>query len=229
VRFADSPAELDDADLLIIPGTKSTIADLAWLRDRGLADAIARRRAAGTPIFGICGGFQMLGTSIVDEDGVEAKGSVDGLGLLPISTTFSAEKVTHRVVARTAAETALWGVSDVPLEAYEIHMGRTVANEGAVLGAAPCAAMHAGVESPDGAASRDGLVVGTYMHGLFENDALRRGLLARLAARKGVALPDTAPLATIDQTIDALADSVAAHLDLEAIGDMVGLRLLSPA
>jgi adenosylcobyric acid synthase len=227
VRFVASASELGKPDLIIIPGTKSTIADLAWLRERGLADAIADRRAQNTPVLGICGGFQMLGVDVIDEQGVEAEGNVAALGLLPVSTTFFAEKLTQRVAARCVGLSEILTPAGDALDAYEIHMGRTTPIADATLGPTPFRIVRGDEELSDGAASSDGLVVGTYMHGLFENDALRRAVLTRVAARKGVSLPTSAPLATVDQAIDMLADSVAAHLDLEAIGEMVGLSLLA--
>jgi adenosylcobyric acid synthase len=225
LRFVGSVDDLGAPDAIIIPGTKSTIADLEWLRERGLAHAAAERRREGTPILGICGGYQMLGATIVDELGVESHGSAKGLELLPITTTFAAEKVTERVTARAASTNAFWPASTHTFDAYEIHMGRTTPLAGAALGAAPFTTTRDAVETSDGATSDDGLVVGTYMHGLLENEALRRAMLVNLAARKGITLPDAAPLATVDEAIDMLADAVARHLDLDAIGDMVGLPL----
>ncbi|HEY4130966.1 MAG TPA: cobyric acid synthase [Gemmatimonadaceae bacterium] len=228
VRFVGSSDELGHPDLIIIPGTKSTIADLAWLRERGLASAIAARRANNTPVLGICGGYQMLGVEIIDEQGVEAEGNVPGLGLLPVSTAFVADKITHRVSLRITADNAIFAASAVAFDAYEIHMGRTTPIPNAHLGSSPFLLTRDRVDFSDGACSDDGLVVGTYMHGMLENDDVRRILLERIAARKGVSLPARQRLATVDQAIDALADSVATNLDLDAIGELVGLRLLSP-
>ena len=227
VRWIASASELGEPDLVIVPGTKSTMDDLAWLRERELDAAIRARRAAGTPVLGICGGFQMLGSALIDEHGVETAGRADGLGLLPITTTFAPDKVTRRVVARVAGDTALWSAADVDasLEAYEIHMGRTVPDAGALLSAAPFSTRVGDDALIDGCTSADGFVVGTYMHGLLENDALRRAMLERLAARKGVTLPQSTRLATVDQAIDELADMVRDNLDLDAIGAMVGLSL----
>ena len=137
LRFVDTPDEIRTADLIIVPGTKSTLADLAWIRERGLDRAIGEQRARGTPVLGICGGFQMLGERLVDEHGAEARGDVAGLGLLPVTTEFSSEKVTQRVTARVDGVNALWSADDETLDAYEIHMGRTQATAGAHLGPAP--------------------------------------------------------------------------------------------
>ncbi len=223
VRWIASPEELGDPDLIIIPGTKSTMADLGWLRDRGLADAIRRRRSANTAVLGICGGFQMLGDEVLDEHGVEESGRAVGLGLLPVTTTFLPEKRTSRVTARIAGNSALWRASDDVgvLDAYEIHMGRTAATTAGPLAAPPFSADG----HDDGCASDDGLVVGTYMHGLLEHASLRRAMLTRLAERKGRRMPDAPLPLTANQAIDLLADEVGEHLDLDAIGHMVGRSL----
>jgi adenosylcobyric acid synthase len=239
LRFIGSAEELGTPDLIVIPGTKSTFADLAWLRERGLARAIHHARARGTPILGICGGFQMLGDRISDEDGVEASGEVNGLGLLPVTTSFAREKVTRRVTARVAAATALWAPEDAlepdapdgatlgsrSLDAYEIHMGRTydVAPD---AGTRPFSMLVGEETMSDGLASEDGLVVGTYMHGLLEDPSLRRALLRRLAARKGVELPRVDEPLTVDELLDRLAADVREHLDLSAISAMIGIDAL---
>lgn len=241
MRFIADPNELGNPDLIIIPGTKSTIADLAWMRSRGLDEAIVAKRNAGTPILGICGGFQMLGTRVIDDTGIEALGDVHGLGLLPMTTNFGAEKLTRRVQGRVVAPNALWSPDDVvrvgdesptrlgsqTLDAYEIHMGRT---QRVAHGDSPPAAFSMqfeSTESRDGACSPDGLVVGTYMHGLLENLVLRRALIARLAERKGVTV-DTGPaLDTIDAALNKLADAVEEHLDFDAINAMIGLPAFS--
>jgi len=221
VRWIDSGDELGEPDLIIVPGTKSTMADLDWLRHRGLDRGLRVRRAIGTPILGICGGFQMLGAELVDEKGVEGSGQVSGLGLLPVVTTFEPEKLTRRVTGRIAGDCALWDTSDDvgSLDGYEIHMGRTTAIPGAALSAAPFT-IDGGAE---GCTSDDGRVVGTYLHGLLENASLRRAMLARLAARKGKQLADMPMPLTADQALESLADALASHLDLDSIGRMVGL------
>jgi adenosylcobyric acid synthase len=249
VRFVRDPAKLGSPDLIILPGTKATMADLAWMRDRGLDAAVRSRCAAArTPVLGLCGGYQMLGTRIVDPTGVEAKAgaAVDGLGLLPAITTFAEEKVTERVQARTVSATALWSADpqargqtseQLPhpaLNAYEIHMGRTEPIAGADIGAAPFEVTAPGGRTvADGLASTDGLVVGTYLHGLFENVAFRRHVLEALAARHGRTLPPagdgSAPGTARDDpeaAFDELANAVRRHLDLAAIARLVDLPAL---
>ena len=126
VRYVGRAGELREPDLIILPGTKATLADLQWLRESGLEAAILKRAAAGTPVFGICGGFQMLGMSVSDPEGVEGGGTMRGMGLLPLSTVFAGDK---RQVRATGTLSQVGGVladlSGVAVEGYEIHMGRT--------------------------------------------------------------------------------------------------------
>ena len=196
VRLATRPEELADADLVVLPGTRATVADLAWLRDRGLAEALARRAAGQRPVLGVCGGYQMLGTSIVDR--VESgAGTVPGLGLLPVSTTFAAAKTLRQARGTAAGE---------PVAGYEIHHGRTVAAGGEPL-----------LEGDDGTAEGcvTGAVAGTSWHGLFENDGFRRRYLAEVAALAGRDWrPGTVTFAEVRAArLDALGDLVAEGLD----------------
>src|SRR5437667_8092891 len=164
VRFATSPADLADADLVVLPGSRATVSDLAWLRDRGLAAAVTERARAGRPVLGICGGYQMLARQIEDE--VESRrGAVDGLGLLPVRVRFGAEKILGR--PRGSALGA-------PVAGYEIHHGVAEITDPAGQGTEPFL---------DGC--RRGPVWGTSWHGALENDAFRRAFLAEVAALAG--------------------------------------------
>ena len=201
VRFATTPEELADADLVVLPGTRATVADLAWLRARGLDRVLAARAAAGQPVLGICGGYQMLGRTI--EDDVESRaGAVDGLGLLPVTTVFGAEKVLRR-------PEGAYGPHPVTT-AYEIHHGVLRRDGGDP------------VFGPD-EGCRVGAVLGTVWHGALESDGVRRALLAEVAQAAGRAwLPGERSFAQVRQDrLDALGDLVADHLDTEAV-----LRLL---
>ncbi|OBH03481.1 cobyric acid synthase CobQ [Mycobacterium sp. E2699] len=195
VRWAADPADLADADLIVLPGSKATVADLSWLRERGLAGAIAGHARAGKPVLGICGGFQMLCERI--EDTVESgAGEVAGLGLLDADIAFEPTKVLRR-----------W---ERPLAGYEIHHGRL----------ARCAeeAWFAVGSQPHGIAR--GAVYGTHWHGLLDNDDFRRAWLTRVAAaagRSGFVLADTDVAARRDGQLDAIADLLAAHLDVDAV------------
>ncbi len=214
VRLADTPAELADADLVILPGTRATVADLGWLRERGLADAIVARAKAGRPVLGICGGYQMLAASISD-DVESGAGQVAGLGLLPASVRFEEAKRLGRPVG------AAYGAR---VTGYEIHHG-VVTIEG--MTAAPFL---------DGC--RSGAAWGTSWHGTLENDEFRRSFLtdvAELAGRDFKVAPDTCFADIRDGALDLMADLVAEHLDTGALARLIeggpppGLPVLPPA
>nr|WP_202495035.1 cobyric acid synthase [Streptomyces sp. SID4982] len=211
VRFVDRPEELADADLVVVPGTRGTVRALAWLRERGLADALVRRAAEGRPVLGICGGFQLLGEHI--EDDVESRaGQVPGLGLLPVRVRFHADKTLARPVGEALGE---------PVEGYEIHHG--VAE---VLGGDPFL---------DGC--RVGPVWGTHWHGSLESDAFRRAFLREVAAASGrrfVPAPDTSFAALREEQLDLLGDLIEHHADTDALwrliesGAPAGLPFIPP-
>ena len=174
--------ELNDAlgspDLIILPGTKSTIANLNYLMQTGLAAQVVQKVRAGTPVIGICGGYQMLGELIRDVEGVESRqAEVQGLGLLPLVTDFSHTKSTHQVrgvVGR--GQGILSGASGLALERYEIHLGLTTGGDGR----APFQIherSRIACRDTDGCYGMNGDVMGTYIHGLFHNDELRRSIL----------------------------------------------------
>jgi adenosylcobyric acid synthase len=212
VRYATRPEELADADLVVLPGTRSTVADLAWLRSTGLADAVARRAAQGRPVLGICGGHQMLARTISDD--VESRaGTVAGLGLLPADVAFARGKTLGRPVGEALGH---------PVRGYEIHHGVVTYTGDAET-------------FLDG--GRVGSVWGTTWHGALENDGFRRAFLtevARAAGRRFVPAPDTSFAAVREQRLDALGDLVAEHADTEALwrlleeGPPAGLPLLPP-
>ncbi|MBM4132862.1 MAG: cobyric acid synthase [Nitrospira sp.] len=201
-------------DALIFPGTKNTAAALRFVKDRKLHLVARQVLAAGGKIVGLCGGFQLLGKRILDPDLVESsEGELEGLGLLPVTTSFARDKVTVGVSGRHPA-------SGCPVEGYEVHMGRTSLDAGAV----PWLEVRAEGEAalrPEGASSEDGLVLGTYVHGLFDAVAFRRVFLNGLREVRGwAALPVQSGMA-LDEQIDRLADFMAKHLDLTAIEAMV--------
>ncbi|MCO7221620.1 cobyric acid synthase [Klenkia sp. PcliD-1-E] len=211
VRYATSPAELADADLVVLPGTRATVADLAWLREQALDAALARRAAEGRPVLGICGGHQMLARTITD-DVESGAGAVAGLGLLPTDVVFGAEKVLAR-------PTGAW--RGHPVHGYEIHHG-VVTPDG-------------GEPFLDGV--RVGAVSGTTWHGAMENDGFRRAFLADVAATTGrrfTVAPDTVFAAVRERRLDTLGDLVADHADTDALwrlleqGAPPGLPLLPP-
>jgi adenosylcobyric acid synthase len=209
VRLTIEPAELADADLVVLPGSKSTVDDLAWLRATGLAGAVAAHAASGRPVLGICGGFQMLGTLIHDD--VEShRGTVAGLGLLPIEVTFGARK--------TLAQSAGTAFGSLPVRGYEIHHGYVSRADPSLY---PLIRYVDGRR--EGAAA--GNVFGTHWHGAFESDEFRRRFLseaARLAGRSGFAVaPDTVFAAARERTLDLLGDLVEEHLDTDALWHLI--------
>jgi adenosylcobyric acid synthase len=226
VRLVRHPAGLAGAALVVLPGSKTTVADLAWLRATGLDRAIARAAREGRTVVGICGGYQMLGLAIHDPHGVESTSwTTAGLGLLPVETVFAPAKRTDRVRARVAAGSGpLGGAAGRLVAAYEIHAGRTTP-----LGEIrrPFTIVERGgqaVAEAEGAlrAGADGTVLGTYLHGSFEDAGLRRALLEHLAAQASVA-PDPRWGAPASDRYDRLADLVAASVDVPAVAKLVGL------
>jgi adenosylcobyric acid synthase len=208
VVFASQPRDLADADLIVLPGTRSTIGDLAWLRARGLDQVITAHARRGRPLLGICGGYQMLGTVIADQHGVEADAGamVEGLRLLDVRTEFTPDK-TLRLPSGIAL--------GAPASGYEIHHGRvTVAGGEEFLGGA-----------------RAGNVFGTMWHGSLEGDELRG---AFLAAALGRAPSGVSFAAARERRLDLLGDLVEQHLDIEALlgvartGAPAGLPVLPP-
>lgn len=196
VRWVADAADLADVDLVVIPGSKATVSDLAWLRQRGLAEAISTHAALGRPVLGVCGGFQMLCRRI--DDDVESCGpeSVEGLGLLDADIEFAAEKTLRHW------EKPLWG--------YEIHHGQVT---------------RAAADDWLGVGLRRGAVYGTHRHGLLDNDRLRRDWLTEIAISAGrggfVVADDTDVRGRRDAQLDLMADLLAAHLDIGAVMDLV--------
>ena len=189
-----------DTDLVLIPGSKSTRGDLAFIREQGWDIDLAAHHRRGGKIMGICGGYQMLGKRISDPDGLEGPaGHTEGLGFLAIETTMHADKTLKTVRAIHCA-------SKLEVDGYEIHLGTTTGPD--------CERPFAMIDGrPDGACSADGSVQGSYIHGLFSQDAFRKQFLENL----GVKAADTSFEATIEATLDKLADHLEAHLDIDAI------------
>ncbi|MBI5587645.1 MAG: cobyric acid synthase [Deltaproteobacteria bacterium] len=220
VTFIDDPSGLGSADMAIIPGTKNTLADLQWLKDKGFDRALGLFRERGGAIAGICGGFQMLGTAVEDPYGVESGlKSVEGLSLLETKTVMTRKKDTFQVKAAAA-----WPAGKTcDVEGYEIHMGRT---EGK---AAPFARVtmrnSAAVEIDDGGVSPDGGVWGTYIHGIFDNDAFTESVIAELKRKKGLVEEERrTPFAKRrESAIEALAETVGRSLRMDEILRIAGV------
>ncbi|MDH5674280.1 MAG: cobyric acid synthase [Myxococcales bacterium] len=208
VSWARKPAELLGADLIVLGGSKSTLADLRWLRQQGLAQAIAEAAAAGTAVLGICGGYQMLGREIVDRAAVEGQGGqAQGLGLLEVNTEFGAGKVTRQLGFRPEASLLTDGQSfDQECRGYQIHMGRVQPRPGV----RPLFFTDAG---PEGAQSEDGRIMGTLCHGLFDDDRLRQHLIDALARHRGGSVVSERARYRPDAELDRLADAVGEAID----------------
>lgn len=241
VRFVSTAEDLGEPDVILLPGSKDTIGDLEFLREQGLARCILDLALGrNVQIVGICGGYQMLGKRLSDPDAVEGSArEAEGLGLLPLTTIFRKEKRTVRVRGKLAQGHPLaLGTSapaaDMPLEAYEIHMGISESNGSIEDGAyAPLFIMGSGPDGTypeeghsEGLGTTDGSVWGSYLHGLFDNDELRRAWLNGIREKKG--------LAPIGETFNArsrklqefnrVADIVRSHLDMDKIYAIAGLR-----
>ncbi len=223
-RYVTTASEIADADLIIVPGSKTTVSDLDWMRERGLDKAIALRRGDGVPVIGICGGYQMLGQRILDPDHVESpRDEVPGLELLPLTTSFEATKTTHQVKAISLANVGMLAdCGDTELTGYEIHMGQTRA-DGVGVPFQITERSGQATDQIDGAIDSEGLTLGTYMHGLFLNESLRRSVLSTAARVKGVSLPDAASSLDIDAEYDRLADHFRRDLDMAMINRIVGI------
>ncbi|MFN2608991.1 MAG: cobyric acid synthase [Acidimicrobiales bacterium] len=218
VRLVEQPGALGQPDLVVLPGTKATVADLEWLRGRGFEPALAAARDRGSVVLGVCGGYQMLGRVVVD--GFEStRGRVSGLGWLDVATVFGAAKVTRQRRGRALGQR---------LSGYEIHHGRVTRG----AGARPWVALDdaygredegAVVAEGTGGADGAGRVLGTSLHGLFEEDGFRTAFLADVARRRGRAfVPAGGSFAAAREAqIDRLADMVEAHLDLGAVDALI--------
>ncbi len=219
LRYVDSVAALGNPSAIILPGTKSTLADLAWLTERGFAEAIRHLAAQGTAIVGICGGYQMLGSRIRDPEHTESRmEEMPGLGLLPVQTVFAGDKAVYQSRARIVGGPSwLADLRDQSVEGYEIHMGRTHSNgpwlEITIRNGQSC-------HAADGCISTDGRVWGCYLHGLFANTPLRRAWLASLQPGGGSSAPDAST--SLDDALDRLADAVEDALDIKQLESILG-------
>jgi adenosylcobyric acid synthase len=212
--YIEAPEQIVGLDLLIIPGSKATLADMAFLRERGLFEAI---RSFDGVIAGICGGFQMLGRKILDPLGVESSlVEADGLGLLDAETVMLAEKTTHQAMARLLPTGSVVAPgSPEALTGYEIHMGETIVGTGANRFAVITERSGRESAAGDGAVSPDGRVFGTYLHGVFDNDGFRTAFLNRI--RKGRGLEDQTVAERGSDPFNLLAAHLEKHLDLDRL------------
>jgi adenosylcobyric acid synthase len=224
--FCRTAEVVAQADVVILPGSKQTVDDLLWMRERGLDIAVQQHAGMGL-VVGICGGMQMLGDAITDPLGMERDGSAAGLGLLPIETVMQADKVTRNVMGKMAV-TVLFGqpVTDNKLSGYEIHIGQTIYQ----TEASPFAVLSTDSGLPsvsnDGCISADSRIFGTYLHGLFDDDSFRHQFVrAARAFHKLNASDELCPWKQLrEESLNRLAREVEKALDMETIFGWVSLR-----
>ncbi|HWI64874.1 MAG TPA: cobyric acid synthase [Symbiobacteriaceae bacterium] len=220
LHYVETPDAIAGADLVLIPGSKNTVHDLQWLRDRGLDTAVKMRALDKGATIGVCGGYQMLGARLEDPAGLEdAPGVHEGLGLLPVVTRFAPGKQTTLTrVAGLTGLVAAWSKGQ-DLQGYEIHSGQTELLAGARPLFRVTARGGAPADGTDGCYEKGGWTFGTYLHGLFDNDRFRRNYLNALRARRGLApLEPGAPAAVLrERTYNRLAQAVREHLDLSGV------------
>lgn len=213
VRYVEKYAELGKPDVIVLPGTKNTIKDMKWLRESGLEAAILRLAKQDTIIFGICGGYQMLGEQIVDKAGVEGESSIRGLGLLPMRTEFETEKTRTQVTGQVAdMDGAFAALSGKKVSGYEIHMGKSMIGEGAIV------PLTLSDKKRDGCIREN--VMGTYLHGIFDEADFRSAFVKMLCEKKGIDCEETSGLSFAqyrEQQFDKLAAVLRESLDMEAI------------
>ena len=221
VKYVKSASEIKDADIVIIPGTKNTIEDLNWMKQRGIADEIVRFARKGGMVVGICGGYQMLGERLYDPYYSESRiPEMAGLGLLDLTCTFENEKTT--VQSRGVVNSKAGWMSElngVLVEGYEIHMG--VNDYGP--GCEPFLFLN-GREHPDGVSNKEGNVMGTYLHGLFDTGAFGRALINKVKKDKGIAVSDEEILTMEEfreRELNKAADIVRANLDMDAVYEII--------
>ncbi|WP_121990627.1 cobyric acid synthase [Nitrospira lenta] len=217
VRYATVPADLDGADVIVIPGSKNTIEDLAYVRQSGMAEAMSRHASEGAEVIGICGGYQMLGRSIADPAGVEAGGEVEGLGLLDVATTLAKTKITQLVEAEFLQ---LEPERCLTVRGYFIHMGQTTGRDRRPCFRVRPLSLGGGqlegreVERFDGAVNGTGLIWGTYVHGVFDLPEFRRAWINRIRGRKSLVPLADAVSRDISQSLGSQLDAWADHLQL---------------
>jgi len=211
VRYVRRPGDLGDPDMVVLPGTKSTIDDLLWMRESGMEDAVKRFAAKGRPVLGVCGGYQMLGEELLDPDRIESKtGSVKGIGLLPMTTRFTPDKRRTRYRAEVISDL----FRGAKIDGYEVHMGRTEVNGGSFVR----------LESGEEDGCVNGNVFGTYLHGLFDTGELTARVADLLLSAKGM---DPGSYTPVDhrkykeEQYDRLADGVREALDIDKIYEIM--------
>lgn len=228
LRYVSVPEKLGNPDIILLPGTKNTIEDLLWMRQNGMEAKILKHAAAGKIVFGVCGGYQMLGETISDPEGMEHKGTVRGMGLLPIHTIFQKEKTRTRVTGRFGkVEGILKSLAGVSVEGYEIHMGTsTITGNGSYLSEIENALEKTkpgtGQYKADGAQKEN--VYGSYVHGIFDAPEVAKQIVAAILQEKGYDAEGVKAFQMKEykeKQYDALADAVRNSLDMEKVYEIV--------
>ena len=220
LRYVQHVSELKNPDMIILPGTKNTMEDLLWMRENGLEAAVLKAAAAGCIVFGICGGYQMLGDTLSDPYHVEAGGKIRGMGLLPMDTVFASQKIRTRVTGEFLPMKGIFAaLSGVSLEGYEIHMGESVRKEGILPATKLMVAGNQPEETKTEGAFHEN-VCGTYVHGVFDKEEVVETLIRILGERKGI---DVSSMTGIDfaafkeTQYNILAAELRKHLDMKKI------------
>lgn len=216
VRYISKVSEIGEPDIIIIPGSKSVFSDIKWLRESGIEDAIKKKAFSGTPIFGICGGYQMLGKSISDPENTECGGEVHGMGLLDVNTVFRTEKTRARASGTIMAECADFPeLCGVRANGYEIHMGETFGSE------KPLMLLDDG--RTDGAYKKN--IYGSYLHGFFDNAEVSSAIIGELCKRKKLSFKSGQSRSEYkERQYDILAESVRNHIDMSKIYEILGIQ-----
>lgn len=222
LRYVKHVSELKNPDMILLPGTKNTMEDLLWMRQNGLESAILKEAAKGKIIFGVCGGYQMLGETLSDPHHVEAGGKIQGMGLLPMDTVFEEEKTRTRVCGSFChVEGPLAGLCGIELEGYEIHMGESVLKDG-VHAVTEIKDQVTGIRKQEGACQ--GNVYGTYVHGVFDKEKVAEKIVESIGLAKGL---DVSGMIGVDfaafkeTQYDLLADGLREHLDMKRIYEIL--------
>ena len=211
MRYVTSVTELGYPDMVLLPGSKNTMEDLRWIRQNGL-EAAVKKLTADVPVFGICGGFQMLGMEISDPDHTECGGTIRGMELLPVSTVLKTEKTRCQVEGSVHTLSGIFaGLSDTVYQGYEIHMGETVGADSTT-------------KLPVIVQAESQNIYGTYVHGIFDRAEIASEIISSLSAKKGISMehnPIMDYAAFKETQYDKLADILREYLDMEAIYGML--------
>ena len=222
LRYVKHPRDLHSPDMIILPGTKNTMGDLIWMRESGMEAAVLKEASRGKLIFGVCGGYQMLGETLSDPHGVENGGSMKGMGLLPMETVFAVQKTRTRVKVHFGELSGVFApLSGAEVEGYEIHMGESILKENAGTVTRITDSV-SGEKKEEGAFS--GNVCGTYIHGIFDKEASAEAMIRVIGEKKGIDVENMTGVdfaAFKEQQYDILAAELRKHLDMKKIYEIL--------